>query len=317
MVVPMHRLGVGFALHSDLDYLELARPILEGEAEYFEVNPETLWRRRGGRLERNDFHALFSEMQRRSRKPFVAHGLAFSIGSPLAGDRARASAWLERLRDDQATFHFPFMTEHLGWTLADGRQAVLPLPLPLTAESVAAVAARMRLLSRVVPVVGFENNVTYFALGDVSREPEFFNAICRAAPCGLLLDLHNVHTQCVNAGIDADDYVDRIDASRVIQIHLSGGSDSEAAWLASRRVYRLDSHDGPVPEPVWRLLERVVPRCRNLRGIVVERLNGTFEAKDVPSLAGEVWRAKDVFKRRVRSARRRPPAVAHPRGGSL
>jgi len=292
----MKRLGVGFALHADLDCLELARPIIENDADYLEVNPETLWRQRDGRIERNDFHRLFREIRRRSRKPFVAHGLAFSIGTPVAAERARVRTWLARLRDDHRTFRFAYMTEHLGWTTVDGLQAVLPLPLPLTREAVRAVAARMRLLASVVPLVGFENNATYFALGEVAREPEFFNAICRAAPCGMLLDLHNAHAQAVNFGVDPFEYVDRIDLDRVIQIHVSGGSESEAAWLKSRRVYRLDSHDGPVPERVWRLLEHVRPRCRNLRGIVVERLNGTFGAQDVPALRDEVRRAKEIMR---------------------
>lgn len=39
---------------------------------------------------------------------------------------------------------------------------------------------------------------------------------------------------------------------RVLELHLSGGSDSGPDWLPSRRVLRLDSHDGAVPEPVWR-----------------------------------------------------------------
>jgi uncharacterized protein (UPF0276 family) len=186
------------------------------------------------------------------------------------------------------------MTEHLGWSAAGGIEAALPLPLPPVPEAVDAVAARLRLLAGVMPAVGFENNVTYFALGDPAGEPEFFNAICRATPCGLLLDLHNAWTQCANFGLDADDYVDRIDADAVMEIHVSGGSESPASWLRSGRTLRLDSHDGPVPEEVWRLLERVRPRCRNLRGVLVERMNGTFGAADVPALRDEVRRAREI-----------------------
>jgi hypothetical protein len=284
---------LGWPLHPDLQYLELTRDIIEEDADYFEINPEALWRpSRHGGLERNDFHQLFQQIQDRSKKPFVAHGLDFSPGTPLPGDRARTRAWLDRLHDDQETFHFEWMSEHLGWTTAAGLQAVLPLPLPLDDESIATVATRLRLLSRIVPTVCFENNPTYFNLGDPAREPEFFNAICRAAPCGLLLDLHNVHTQCRNFGLDPVDYVTRIDLSNVVQIHLSGGSESDAAWLPSKRVFRLDSHDGPVPEPVWKLLEIALPRCANLRGLVVERLNGTFD--HVRPLAEEFWRAKEM-----------------------
>ncbi len=294
----MDRLGVGFALHADLRYLELARDIIERDADFLEVNPEALWRSRNGRLERNDYHALFRQIRDRSRKPFVAHGLEFSLGTPVdaPGEPGRVEAWLARLRDDHAEFRFAWISEHLGWQIADGLQTTLPLPLPPTDEAVAVVAARMRLLAAVAGTAAFENSANYFAFGDPAREPEFLNAVCRAASCRLLLDLHNVHTQCLNLGLDAQAYVDRLDLDAVLQIHLSGGSASDPDWLPSRRVFRLDSHDGPVPEEVWRLLEHVLPRCRNLRGIVVERLNGTFDAGQVPALAAEIRRARGILR---------------------
>lgn len=291
------RLGVGFPLHPDLEYLELTREIIEREADYYEINPETLWRLEEGRLVRNDFHSLYQEFRDRSKKPFVAHGLGFSPGTPLddPAERVRTESWLERLRDDQSEFRFAWMSEHLGWTTIDGLQGVLPLPLPFDAEAAQTVAARMRLLSEVTPVTAIENNVTYFTLGDPADEPRFLNLITRSAPCRLLLDLHNVHAQCLNFKLDPFDFVDRIDLRSVVQIHLSGGSESDPEWVPSGRVFRLDSHDGPVPERVWSLLEHILPRCRNLRGIVVERLNGTFSAEEVPALAAEVRRAKELF----------------------
>lgn len=292
----MHPLGVGFALHPDPAYLELVREILERDADFFEFNPETLWRPLDGRLVRNDYHALYRQIRDRSRKPFVAHGLDFSLGTPVELDRPRTEAWLERLRDDHAEFSFPWISDHLGWQIGDGLQTSLPLPLPPTAEAVEAVAARLRLLASVAGVAAFENPANYVALGDPALEPDFLNAICRAASCRLLLDLHNVHTQCLNLGADPRAYVDRLDLDAVIEIHLSGGSESDPDWLDSRRVFRLDSHDGPVPNEVWSLYERVLPRCRNLRGVVVERLNGTFGPAEVPGLAAEVRRAKELLR---------------------
>lgn len=290
-------LGVGMPLHADLEYLELARGLIEEEADYFEVNPETLWRSERGALVRNDYHALFQTLRERSGKPFVAHGLAFSLGTPAGGDgeRVRTEAWLARLRDDQETFRFEWLTEHLGWTQVDGLQATLPLPLPFDREAVLAVAARMNLLRSVVPTVGFENNADYFTLGDPAEWPGFINALCRESSCGLLLDLHNLYTQCLNWGQDPAETLDRIAADAVLQIHLSGGSESDPEWLPSRRTFRLDSHDGAVPEPVWKLYERALPRCRNLRGVVVERLNGTFPPAEVPALRAELRRAKELL----------------------
>lgn len=279
------------ALHPDLEYLELARELVEEEADYFEINPETLWRVERGCLVRNDFHTLFRDIREHSGKPFAAHGLGFSVGT----HGARTEAWLDRLRDDHAAFRFAWLTQHLGWTEFDGLQATLPLPLPFTEEAIRTVADRMRLLQSVVPIVGLENTADYFVLGDPAVWPDFVNALCRAAGCALLLDLHNLNTQCINLKTDPAETLDRLDLDAVLQIHLSGGSESEAAWLPSRRVFRLDSHDGPVPEPVWSLFERALPRCRRLRGVVVERLNGTFGADGVPALRAELRRAKEIF----------------------
>lgn len=292
----MDALGVGFALHPDLEYLELCRDIVEKDADFFEINPETLWRPHDGRLVRNDYYPLYQQIRDRSRKPFVAHGLDFSVGTPLSLDRPRSERWLDRLRDDQAEFRFPWMSEHLGWQIGGGVQTALPLPLPPTAEAVETVAERMRLLASVAGLSAFENGANYLAFGDPAAEPDFFNAICRAAPCRLLLDLHNVHTQCVNFGLDPFEYVRRLDPALVLEIHLSGGSESDPDWLDSRRVFRLDSHDGPVPEDVWKLFEFMRPRCPGLRGVVVERLNGTFAASDVPALAAEVRRAREIWR---------------------
>ncbi len=293
----MERLGIGFSLHPDLEFLELTREIVENDADYFEINPEALWSSKEGKLVKNQYHELFRELQQKSGKPFVAHGLAFSLGTPLdtPEEKARTEQWVDRLLDDHAEFRFAWMTEHLGWTISEGLQAVLPLPLPFTPEAVRTVSERMRLLAKIVPVVGFENSVDYLHFGEVLDEPGFFNDICKAAPCGMLLDLHNAYTQCLNSQIDPSRYLERIDLGNVLQIHLSGGSDSDGKWLPTGKVFRLDSHDDSVPEEVWTLAEKIIPKCPNLRGVVVERLNGTIDPEDVPALAAEVQRAKELF----------------------
>jgi len=294
-------LGVGFVLHPDGDYLAICRQIIEEEADFFEVSPETLWRVDGaGNLVASPWVEVFDEFKRRSEKPFVAHGLGLSPGTATddAREQQRLARWLTRIREDHARFGFLWYTEHLGWVNAEGQMAVLPLPLPPTDESVHVVASRLALLKPIVPTVGFENQVSYFAFGDVREEPAFWNRICAAGDCRLLLDLHNAYTVCLNFGVPLDEYLGAIDLDRVIEIHLSGGSESEPGWLPSRRVMRLDTHDGPVPEEVWRAFEWVRPRCPNLAGVVVERLNGTMSPDDALLVRAEVRRAREIFSRR-------------------
>lgn len=294
----MNPLGVGFVLHPDGEYLGLCREIIENEADFFELAPETLWRiEDDSRLVSSPWARVFEEFRARSGKPFVAHGLALSPGTAALDEpeRARLDRWIELIREHHERFQFQWYTEHLGWVNTGGLQAVLPLPLPPNDESVRTVATRLALLKPVIPLVGFENQVSYFGFGHVRDEPPFWNRICHEGDTWLLLDLHNSYTQCLNAEVPLDEYLDAVDLTRVIEIHVSGGSDSDPAWLPSRKVMRLDTHDNPVPEPVWRALERVVPRCPNLRGVVVERLNGTMTEADVPIVRDEVRRAKEIF----------------------
>jgi uncharacterized protein len=99
-----------------------------------------------------------------------------------------------------------------------------------------------------------------------------------------------------NTGADAHEWLRRLDCSRVIEIHLSGGDHSDPRWLRSARSLRLDSHDHAVPEAVWQLFEQVLPRCTNLRGVTLERMEATVTAADVEPLHAELRRIREVLR---------------------
>ena len=285
---------VGLTIQPEREYCELLEPLFLEEADYFEVTPETMWVRDGDEAFRpNGYWRVFREYGERTGKPFVAHGVGLSLGT-FAEDGARLARWLEAIRMSQGEFGFLWYTDHLGATVLDGRAVTIPVPLPMTEEAAAAVRARLSALQEIVPDVGFENSAFYYLLGRPLDEPGFFGRILERPRSHLLLDLHNLHTNAVNLGFDAEAYLDRLDLSRVIEIHVSGGSASEAEWLPSRRVMRLDSHDSSVPEEVWRLLERTAPRCRNLRGVTLERMEGTVGEADVPVLREELRRVRRI-----------------------
>jgi uncharacterized protein (UPF0276 family) len=285
---------IGFTLQPDEAYLELCAGLIRDEADYLEIAPETTWRPdAAGALVENGFHTWFRAILAETRKPCVAHGVGFSVGSARPDARRRA-AWLARLALDQAQLGYRWYTDHLGASELDGRDLVLPLPLPYTAEARARVVASLRAMRTVVPDVGVENSVFYFHLGRPLDEPRWLAAALEEADAHLLLDLHNVHTTALNAGFEAWEYVRRLPLERVIEVHLSGGADSDPRWLASGRVLRLDGHDAAVPEEVWRLFERVLPQLPNLRGVTLERMEGTVAQADVALLRDELHRARRI-----------------------
>jgi hypothetical protein len=287
--------AVGLTLQPERSYLELLSPLFFEEADYFEVAPETTWVRDGdGPFRRNGFFERFLEIGARAEKPFVAHGVGLSLGT-VSQDAARLRCWLDAIEMSHEAFRFLWYTDHLGATVLDGRSVVLPVPIPMTNFAAAAVRDRLAALAKVVPDVGFENTAFPFLLGRPLDEPAFFARSLEAPRTHLLLDLHNLFTTSVNFGLDPREYLARLDLSRVIEIHVSGGSTSEPEWLASRRIFRLDSHDGAVPGEVWALLEETAPRCPNLRGVTLERMEGTVEEGDVPRLREELKRIRSIL----------------------
>lgn len=82
-------------------------------------------------------------------------------------------------------------------------------------------------------------------------------------PGGLLLDLHNVHTNSVNLGYPAAQLLNALPLHRVTNIHLAGGK-----WLKGRI---LDDHLHDVPDPVYSLLAMVAQRISHPVTVILER----------------------------------------------
>lgn len=290
----------GITLQPEREYLDRLAPVLRSEAEFFEVAPETLWRiGPDGAFEPNAFHREFAALARDLGVPVVAHGVGLDVGSVDPAAAPRRARWLDRIARDHETFGFAWYTDHLGATSLAGRTVTLPVALPMTGAMAAVVRTNLRALQSIVPDVGLENSVFYFLLGRWLDEPAFLTNVLEPPGFHLLLDLHNIYTMALNRGDDPGEYLDRLDLTKVIEIHLSGGTRSDPAWLPDGRTLRLDSHDTAVPETVWRLFERVLPRCPNLRGVCIERIEGTVGEPDVAVLRAELRRAKELVRGRA------------------
>jgi uncharacterized protein (UPF0276 family) len=146
-------------------------------------------------------------------------------------------------------------------------------------------------LQQVHPLAAFENNADLFCLGDPLAQPTFFARICAAADAYLLLDLHNAYAFCRNLGVDFDAWLDRLPWERVLEIHLSGGSESDPGYLPSRRSLRLDSHDAAVPDEVWRAFASALPRASGLRAVVLEWFPQAMDASRGAAFAADFRRA--------------------------
>ena len=179
-----------------------------------------------------------------ARYPVVMHGVSLSIGStdPLNVAYVRR---LVALRDRVGA---RWVSDHLCWTGVQGRNSHDLLPLPLTPESLAHVAARVDQVQQLLgtPLI-LENPSTYVEFrGSSITEPDFLAQLCHRTGCGLLLDVNNVYVSSRNHGFDPMSYLDALPLDRVAQFHVAGHTDLD--------THCIDTHIGPVVRPVWELL---------------------------------------------------------------
>jgi uncharacterized protein (UPF0276 family) len=291
--ISVPRLGVG------LGYQPQLRPFLEARADTFdflEVGPEVVWNDLGpGRHPRyveDPGTRAFLQSQSKS-KAILPHSIGLSIGSAHRFDREH----LEQMARWHDWLRFPWHSDHLAFHLAQGDGEVnlnLTMPLPLDGETLELVASRVHeVRERIAAPFLLENNVYYFDIpGQEYDEASFLNELHRQTGCGILLDLHNLYVNVQNLGWSAHRYLDRLNLDAVMEIHLAGGMQFDGLYL--------DAHSGPTPRSVWSLLDAVLPRCRNLGGVVFE-LFGTWYGK-----LGEEGLLRQLGRMQERWARHQP-----------
>jgi uncharacterized protein (UPF0276 family) len=213
-----------------------------------------------------------------ANRPLVMHGVSLSIGSTAPLDRD----YLRRLRTLAERVRPAWISDHLCWTGVNGRNTHDLLPLPLTAGCLAHVADRVRAVQDWLgTAIVLENPSTYLEFhASQMSEQEFLGRLAEDTGCGLLLDVNNVYVSSVNHGFDPLAYLDELPSDRIVQIHLAGCSDCG--------THLIDTHDHPVPAPVWPLYIRA---CE-ITGGVSTLLEWDARIPSFPELVAELSKAK-------------------------
>lgn len=177
------------------------------------------------------------------RYPVVMHGVSLSIGStdPLDFD------YLRKLKALAGGINARWVSDHLCWTGVAGRNSHDLLPVPLNESVLKHVVDRIRIVQDVLerPLV-LENPSSYVTFAaSTMPEWEFLTRMSEVADCGLLLDVNNVYVSSVNHDFDPIEYVENVPHERVVQCHLAGHTNMG--------THIIDTHDGPVIDPVWEL----------------------------------------------------------------
>lgn len=199
----------------------------------------------------------------RAERTLSFHGVGASLGGPDDLDRDH----LRALKALISRFQPASVSEHATWSAAGGRYYGDLFPLPRTQDALRHLCDRVDVFQTAIGrTILIENPSVYLPLKSEMDEPDFMAAVCRASGCGLLLDVNNVFVSAVNAGFDADAYIDAVSGDLVGEVHLAGHTPDP------REGHKLliDTHAATTDEKVWRLYERLIARI-GLRPTLIER----------------------------------------------
>ena len=235
----------------------------------------------------------------REHYPLAMHGVSLSIGSSAPLDRQ----YLRDLKSLAQRIEPAWISDHLCWTGIAGRNTHDLLPLPYTEEALAMVVERVRTVQDFLGRrILLENVSSYVEFRDSSlTEWQFLGEIAGRADCLILLDVNNIYVSAVNHEFDPLEYLNAIPAERVQQIHLAGHENHGA--------YLIDTHDHPVPDPVWDLYAAAVRRL----GAVSTMIERDDHIPPLEELCAELERARSLCRRTLAGDRPERPA---PRRGS-
>jgi uncharacterized protein (UPF0276 family) len=230
---------------------------------------------------------LHNLMHVRERFPVALHGVSLSIGSTAPLD-------LEYLAQVKALARHvepAWISDHLCWTGVSGKNVHDLLPVPYTEEALTHIVSRVRTVQDILGRrILLENVSSYVSFRD-SRltEWDFLREVALQSDCLLLLDVNNIYVSSVNHEFDPHVYLNAIPAERVQQIHLAGHED--------HGDYLIDTHDQPVPQPVWDLFAAALKRL----GPVTTMIERDSNIPPLAVMEAELQVARDIAARTLGS----------------
>ncbi len=268
----MSKVLSSIACNLDINVLSAALPLFEQEkVEAIEWSFDTLFK--------YDeipewFSGLISEFANEGR--LVGHGVYFSLfsGKWLPGQ----DAWLKKLNTFSRKFRFDHITEHFGFMTGSDFHKGAPIGIPYTKTFLDIGVDRLKRIHEACQCpVGLENLAFSYSVEEVKNHGEFLSKLVESVNGFIILDLHNLYCQIHNFDIDFQDIIALYPLEKVREIHISGGSWDERKTSRGERIRR-DTHDDAVPKEVFDLLETTMPRCPNLKFVVLEQMGTALDS---------------------------------------
>jgi uncharacterized protein (UPF0276 family) len=212
-----------------------------------------------------DLIHAFSEKGR-----LIGHGVFFSL---FSGRWMKdQQAWLDQLKIYSTQFDFDHISEHFGFMTGSNFHKGAPLSIPYNNTTLAIGRDRLHRISEVCECpVGLENLAFAYSMDEIDRHGDFLQKLIEPVNGFIILDLHNLYCQMQNFDRSFEDILKLYPLDRVREIHISGGSWEDSKIYATRKIRR-DTHDQAVPVVVFELLHQLIPKCPQLKYVILEQI---------------------------------------------
>ena len=202
-----------------------------------------------------------------AQKPVVLHGISLGLASTAPAERKRLDKMarlFEKVRPES-------WSEHLAFVRAGGIEIGHLAAPPRTAATIDGTAANLEAARAAIGSMPLVENIATLIDPPASDrgEPAWLAETLAASGCGMLLDLHNLYANSVNFGLNAEEFLSRLPAEAIHQVHISGGHWIDDGDPSHRRL--LDDHLHDPPDPVYELLTELAARCPNMLTVILER----------------------------------------------
>lgn len=200
--------------------------------------------------------------------PFMLHGVGLGLASASPPDRLRLDA-MARLVDLVRPERW---SEHLAFVRAGGIELHHLAAPPRNCATVEHAARNIARAHRVVGVAPAMENIATLLVPPCStmNETDWLGAVYAASDVPMLLDLHNLYANAINAGEDPALWLERLPLERVEIVHIAGGRWTGQA-KGSGAPRWLDDHLHATPPAVFDLLARLAARVSQPLTVVLER----------------------------------------------
>jgi uncharacterized protein len=186
-----------------------------------------------------------------SQVPTIVRASSLSVGTPgpLASDQLTA------LADVTAAANARFLVHPLGSCVVDGIRLRAAVPISLTSSALQTVAEHVASAIEHCRVPGLiEPITTVLRVPGPMNEPDFLNAVCRRAGCGLLIDVATLLVASRNHRFDPHSWLAAIDPDLIAAARISGCAERNSRWHLAT--------DGGLDDGAWALMHDLVSRAR-------------------------------------------------------